>query len=236
LGPVLEKLATKANGSWILAKVDTDKNQEIAAKYGIRGIPNCKLFHKGEVINEFTGALSEQLVKQWLNKSLPGKFADQIEKAKQLINDGKQSEAKTLLESVIKSDENNSEVKVFLAKLILFENPEEALKLVKHVDGTLEYIELAESIQTLAGIVSKFENANGFPDGDVKDEYLSAIQELKNNNFDESLEKFINVIRTERQYDNDGSRKTCIAIFKYLGEEDEITLKHRKDFGSALYI
>lgn len=74
------------------------------------------------------------------------------------------------------------------------------------------------------------------PDSEVKDDYLSAIKEIKNKNLNGSLQKFINVIRTERQYDNDCSRKACIAIFKYLCEENEITLKHRIDFGSALYI
>ncbi len=58
IGPILEKLADENKDSWELAKVDTDKNQEVAMKYGVRGIPNVKLFRNGEVINEFTGALT----------------------------------------------------------------------------------------------------------------------------------------------------------------------------------
>ena len=62
------------------------------------------------------------------------------------------------------------------------------------------------------------------------------INILKNKNFDSALENFINVIRLNRQFDDDGARKACIAIFKYLGEEHEITQRHRRDFGSALYV
>ena len=47
LGPVLERLAENAGGRWVLAKVDTDRHQQIAARFGIRGIPNVKLFIDG---------------------------------------------------------------------------------------------------------------------------------------------------------------------------------------------
>ena len=40
LEPILEKLVSESNGDWTLAKLDTDKNQSIAAQFGIRGIPN----------------------------------------------------------------------------------------------------------------------------------------------------------------------------------------------------
>ena len=71
IGPVLEKLADENKEDWVLVKVDTDKNQEIAMRYGVRGIPNVKLFRNGEVINEFTGALPEPAIRDWLKKSIP---------------------------------------------------------------------------------------------------------------------------------------------------------------------
>ena len=80
---------------WELAKVDTDSNQEIAMKYGVRGIPNVKLFRNGEVINEFTGALPEQAIKEWLKKSIPSKFTERIEQAKILLKKWKYSGCKS---------------------------------------------------------------------------------------------------------------------------------------------
>ena len=236
LGPVLEKLASESNGEWELAKLDTDKNQEIASEYGIRGIPNCKLFSKGKVINEFTGALPENHVREWLKKSIPGKFADQIEKAKILLEEGNISDARTILESVHSGDINNKDVNALLAKTLLFDNPKEALKLAETVDFSSEYYELAESIKTIWLLIEKAENQNSLPDSKTKSTYISAIDDLGKGKFESALERFIDIIRNDRQYDNDGSRKACIAIFKFLGEENEITLKYRKDFGSALYI
>ena len=234
LGPILEKLAEENKDSWELSKVDTDKNQEIAMKYGVRGIPNVKLFRNGEVINEFTGALPEPAIKEWLKKSIPSKFADQIEHAKMYLEKGDLTTIRAMLEDIHKGDINNSEVKVLLAKVLLFENQKEALRLTQNVDGNIVNIELAEAINNLAELFNR--DFKSFADAEVKEKYLSAINDIKKQNFDSALAKLIEIIRTDRNYDDDGARKACIAIFKFLGEENEITLKNRRDFGSALYV
>ena len=234
IGPILEKLADENKETWELVKVDTDSNQNIAMKYGVRGIPNVKLFRNGEVINEFTGALPEPAIKEWLKKSIPSKFADQIEHAKVLLKNGNETDAKIILENIQKGDINNSEVKVLLAKILLFGDQKEALRLTQNIDGNLNNIELAEAIGTLAELMNRAPKS--FPDSEVKEKYITAIDSIRREDFDSALGKFIEIIRTDRSYDDDGARKTCIAIFKYLGEENEITLKHRRDFGSALYV
>jgi len=94
LSPVLENLADRFKGEWELVKVDTDKNQEIASQYGIRGIPNVKLFSEGNVIDEFTGALPEHMILNWLKKSVPGKNYKKIEVAISLLSSGNNEEAK----------------------------------------------------------------------------------------------------------------------------------------------
>lgn len=108
------------------------------------------------------------------------------------------------------------------------------MRLVKNIGGILENIELAESIITLAELLNH--DVNSFSDSDVKQNYMSAVDEIRIQNFDTALTKFIDTIRTDRNYDDDGSRKVCIAIFEYLGEKHEITQKHRCNFGSALYV
>ena len=47
--------------------------------------------------------------------------------------------------------------------------------------------------------------------------YVAAIDKERSNNLDASLDGFIGVIRKKRDYDDDGSRRACIAIFKLLG-------------------
>jgi putative thioredoxin len=151
-----------------------------------------------------------------------------------LLNNGNVTDAKIILEDVHNGDLNNREVKVLLAKILLFEDQKEALRLIQNIDGNLHNIELAEAIGTIAELMNR--DLNSFPDSEVKEEYLSAIDSVRKKDFDSALVKFIEIIRTDRKYDDDGARKICIAIFKYLDEDHEVTLKYRRDFGSALYV
>lgn len=236
LGPILDRLAEKYKDQLELVKLNTDEKQDIAVQYGIRGIPNVKLFSKGKVINEFTGALPEKTIEEWLRKSIPSKFADMIEKAKVLLREGKDQDAKIIFEDVLKGDINNNEVKVLLSKILVFNSPQDAKRLIENADLHPENIELAESIKTIIDIFDKLKNKSLLKETSVKKLYLEAITKLQQKEFDEALEKFIEVIRLDKSYDNEGARKACIAIFKYLGEEHETTLKHRRDFGRALYV
>ena len=92
LGPVLEGLATRSNGDWVLAKLDTERLPEVAARQGIRGIPAVKLFVDGQVTHEFVGALPQAQVEFWLKQSLPSKHRRQVQAAEHLVADGKHAE------------------------------------------------------------------------------------------------------------------------------------------------
>ncbi len=232
LGPMLEKLADKYKDRFKLVKVNTDHNQEMSARYGIRGIPNVKLFINGEVADEFTGALPEQAVEQWIKKTIPGKNAKDIVAAKVLISKGENDKASQILTDMLKEEPDNSELKILLAQTLLFRNPEKAEALALESELDAEYSELLDSIKTIAHLFS----LNGINGSEAAMEYRSGIEELRRQNFDSALERFIEVIKTDRRLDDDGARKACIAIFKFLGEDNEITLRHRRDFGSALYI
>ncbi|MCK5321034.1 thioredoxin [Candidatus Pacearchaeota archaeon] len=70
LKPTLEKLAAEYGDKFILAKAETDSNQEQASKFGVMSIPSVKLFKNGEVVDEFVGAQPEAKIKEWLDQKL----------------------------------------------------------------------------------------------------------------------------------------------------------------------
>ena len=87
LGPVLEKLAGEHSHQWAFVKLDTEAHPHIAARHGVRSIPNVKLFVDGRVSDEFVGALPEARVVEWLKKALPSRFRSQLAEARRALSD-----------------------------------------------------------------------------------------------------------------------------------------------------
>ena len=68
LSPVLERLAEEFGGRFVLAKVDTDANPQLAQALRVQGIPAVKAVVQGQLIGEFTGVMPEAEVRQWLTE------------------------------------------------------------------------------------------------------------------------------------------------------------------------
>ncbi|SDD39662.1 thioredoxin [Aquimonas voraii] len=64
--PILEKLATDYDGGFLLAKVDVDKEQQLAAMVGIRSVPTILLLKDGQIVDGFPGALPEAQLRAFL--------------------------------------------------------------------------------------------------------------------------------------------------------------------------
>ena len=79
LKPILEKLAGEYGGKFLLVKINSDDNQDLATRYGVRGIPSVKAFINGEQADEFSGALPESEVRAFLDRLIPSP-ADELRK------------------------------------------------------------------------------------------------------------------------------------------------------------
>jgi putative thioredoxin len=234
LGPVLERLAEENYGAWLLAKVDTEHFVNEAETYQIQSIPNVKLFLDRNVAAEFTGALPEQAVRQWLQKYLPDPWRRDLLEAERLLGSGDDQAGRVTLENILTVDPTNLRGRTLLAKSLVFTDPHRATELIGRPED-LGGDEIAEAVGVLAGIlVEKQGTGRGSADGPAS-LYGRAVNFLRLQDFDRALATFIRLIRASRYYRGDAARKACIAIFKYLGEDHSVTLKHRRDFGSSLY-
>jgi putative thioredoxin len=77
LSPALEAAETKREGEVVLAKVDVDSNQGLAARFGVQGIPAVKAFRDGEVVDEFVGAVPPVKVEAFFDGLAPSR-ADEL--------------------------------------------------------------------------------------------------------------------------------------------------------------
>jgi putative thioredoxin len=235
LGPILERIAATNGDTWALAKVDTEKFPDVAMQYGVRGIPNVKLFVDGDVVNEFTGALPEPAVKSWLEKALPDKFTKELDRAESLPSEGKSEEARSVLDGILRENPENERARVLLAGMILASDPSAATQLVAGIEENSPHFQKVEAIRTFGTMLEKLAHPEQLTDDPVKSAYVAALAALAQFDYDAALEKFIDVIRANRYYDDDGARKACIAIFRVLGDEHAVTQKRRREFSSALY-
>src|SRR5215216_5618204 len=102
LSPALEAATAKREGQVELAKLDTDRNQGIAAAFGIRGIPAVKAFKDVKIVDEFTGAIPPARVEEFFDRLVPSE-ADRLADAgrrlgRLLLERGETEEAIELLE------------------------------------------------------------------------------------------------------------------------------------------
>lgn len=70
IAPVIDEVAEAYEGKVVVAKVNVDENPQTPARYGVRGIPNLKLFNGGEVVDEISGAVPRQKLEQLIEKVL----------------------------------------------------------------------------------------------------------------------------------------------------------------------
>ncbi len=70
VAPVLDKLAKEYAGKLLVAKVNTDENQEWASKYGIQSIPTMLFISGGKIVHRQVGALPETLLREAVSQFL----------------------------------------------------------------------------------------------------------------------------------------------------------------------
>jgi len=236
LGPVLEKLASTNDGSWSLAKVNTDENPEVSRQYDIMSIPAVKLFVDGEVIDEFIGALPEAAVREWLDSAVPSERKARLTEAKAAIEAGESKRAAAILEGVVAEEPGNVEAKMLMARASIFSDPETALALVLNAPTSgAEQVQVREAILTLARLPVFLSHREALVAEPGLDTYIEAIEAVSRHEFEAALGGFVEVARENRGLDDDGARRACLALFTLLGEGNELTRKYRRILQMALF-
>jgi putative thioredoxin len=236
LGPVLERLEKKYQDRWALAKLDTDHHQDIAQQFGIRGIPHVKMFVDGKAVAEFTGALPEPSVVQWLEKSLPNPQRHALGDAEALLQSGREKEAEELVRRILVESPADEDARVLLARMVFPRDHHEAAGYVSGIEADSSHFAFADAVSTVDALERTHDAPASLPESPAKKTYLAALEALARNDYSTAIDDFIEVIRTDKSYDEEGARRGCIALFRILGEDSELTRAKRRDFSSALFV
>ncbi len=243
LGPVLEKLAQEYGGAFRLAKINVDENQGIAGAFGIQGIPAVKLFQDGELVSEFTGALPEPTIREFLSKFLPS-TADKIaDEGSALEAEGKTAEAKALYESILESDPNHAGSLLGLGRLAM--NAGDTAAALKYLDQiSIVADERKEADRLIARINPQAGSAeneaalrakvNSEPNNvAARFELAQALAAVEK--YDEALQEFLAVVKADRVFQDDAGRKSMLQIFEVLGSDQPLVDKVRSELAAVLF-
>ena len=115
LSPILDKLAAELKGKLVVAKVNSDQQQQLAMQYGVRSLPTVKLFRDGRIVDEFMGALPEGQIRSFLDRHMPRESDALVARAQTLIEQGDVDAAGRLLDQAQADDPGNPRVSLALA-------------------------------------------------------------------------------------------------------------------------
>jgi putative thioredoxin len=243
LGPTLERLAEEYGGEFFLAKINVDENPSLASEFGIQGIPAVKLFKDGELASEFTGALPEPMIREFLSRFLPSAADKQAQEGAKLERDGRTSEAKAIYESILQSDPNHARSLLGLGRILMDAGERDAaLACLEKIALTAD--ERNEADRLIARLKLKGE-------GDQDEAALRATLKSEPNNlsarlalgqalaakekYDEALPELLAIVKADREFQDDGARKAMIQIFEILGSDHPFTEKYRSELAKVLF-
>jgi len=243
LGPVLEKLADEHAGEFIVAKLNVDENPGLAGAFGIQGIPAVKLFKDGDLVSEFTGALPEPTVREFLSKFLPTAADKEADEALALEEGGQSGEAKAKYQEILSNDPNHAKALLGLGRLAMSEGDNEKAqeyldKVSIVADERKEADRLLARLNLQSGAAENLtalkEKVKAEPDN------LAARFDLAHalagaERYEEALAAFLAIVKTDRQFEDDGARKAMVQIFEVLGSDDPLTDKYRSELAAALF-
>jgi len=245
LAPVLEKLAEEFQGRFLVVKVDTDREQAVAAQFGIRSLPTVKLFKDGAVVDEFMGAQPESQVRAILERHVSRESDDARVEARALVERGEPEQARAVLEKAHAADPGNSRVVPDLANVLIDLGE---LTAAKALLDALPVNERAEGeVQAALARLSFADAAAESPEADelaqavdtnpkdCESRYRLAAIQITRGDYEAALDQFLEILRTDRGFRDDAGRKGLLSVFEMLGSDDPLVGRYRSRMSSLLY-
>jgi len=230
LGPTIEGLAAEAGGRWELVKVNTEEEEAIARQYQIMSIPEVKLFVKGQVVANFTGALSRSQIEAWLEEHLPDPRKAQLAALLDALQAGDEG-ARESLEALLMLHPDLVEGQIKLAALDTRSNPEVALARVADIRPGHKLADEAEDIRSLVEFMTcPLEGSET-----LVGKLTEARAAWAAGDDEATLQLLIDAVMIDKAFCNEMPRRATIAIFHYLGEAHPLTKRFRPFFSMALY-
>lgn len=241
LGPVLEKLAASYNGAFVLAKVDVDAQQQLAAAFQIRSIPTVILVKDGQPIDGFPGVIPEGQLRQFLAQHgiEPAQPAEPAETALPTP-----AEDIARLRGEIAATPGDDTLKLDLA-LALARNgdTDEAHALLDALPANLGADERARNAGVLIANAATLRDAPDRTDlerriaanpGDLSARHLLGLRLMGDGDTEAALEQFLDMLARNRDFEDGLPRRALIEAFNVIADA-ELVSRYRRRMAALLF-
>ena len=248
LAPILEKAVAASDGKVKLVKMNIDEHPQIAGQLGIQSIPAVIAFGKGQPVDGFVGALPESQIKQFLER-LVGPLGDPIkellEEAAAAVQEGDAETAEAIYAEILQADEANPAALAGLAKLRLDAGAiEDAKSILSAAVGSAAQdpavaavraaIELAEQSADL-GDLAELQRKVEADLADHQARFDLALALNASGRRDEAAGELLEIIRQDRNWNEDGARKQLLQFFEAWGFTDPASVSGRRKLSGLLF-
>lgn len=232
LMPLLDRIADDYAGRFILAKVNTDEQPQLAGHFQIRSIPTVLLVHRGEVVDEFVGAQPESAIKAMLDRHVPaaGASADEAAQAEAVAPpppppQDERPEA-VALRALDRRDSEAAAAAIEALEAARADHP-----LLPSVRARLAFVRLANAnpdVMSLRDAVARD------PANSAARHALAAHHALAGD-FGTALSEWLELMRRDRQFGDEAGRRSLLQAFDVLGDQDPLVTQYRRRMASLLH-
>ena len=243
--PMLAKLAEEYAGKFILAKVDTEQEKELAAHFSIKSLPTMKLFVKGQIADERIGVIPESEVRAFIDAFITSESDNIVSAALQALDEGRAEDALALMNQALAQDPENADLKISIAKIVAAQGDRDsALALLDSLSDEENKKDKVVKLRAEIEMAKQLENAPALEEierrlsDDPKD--LEALLQKSRHlsasaDYDEAMECLLKIMTVDRQFEDDLGRTSLISLFDLLGGEHPSVQKYRRKMFTLLY-
>ena len=248
LTPLLENLVNKKNGKVVLAKINVDENQGIAAQLNIQSIPTVYGFVDGKPVDAFQGAQPESKIEIMINKLIDAAPGNEVPKllkeADDLFKDQKFQEAQQIYETLVGMDPGNPKVISGLLRcLVQLKKYDDAKEMMESLDDeTLNNEEIAKINKLLSNIDNDGEGeleelktvVNNEPNNKEK-RYELAEKYLSSNEIELGFNELLKIYEQDSKWNDEAAKKKLLEYFDILGFTDPNVISTRKQLSTLMF-
>ena len=241
LGPVLEQLETDYAGRFILAKLDADKVPQIAGQlsqmFGVRSIPFCVLFHEGQPVDGFVGALPAAEVREFLDRHLSGTSVVQNPAESDVPQDTPQPQhpedaqtAQHRLADALAADPSNNDLRFDYVKGLIGSGQlnEAAAALapaMAQIPVELRFEALNQWLNALEFVandprgrwpLAQFDELLADNRRDFATRFAKSRLLIAQGEWPLALEELLEIIQRDKKWDDEAPRKTYVALLELM--------------------